>query len=217
MDLRSHRLVLRALTPRDFEVWSEVRLRCEGWLSVWEPLRSKDSGDPTRDRQAFAARCNARDRERQLGTAYAYGMFHGDRFVGEINVSNAQRGPFQSAHIGYWVDEQCAGLGLVPESLVAVFGDMFDRISLHRIEIAIIPRNRRSLRVVEKLGLRFEGTAERFLEINGVWEDHARYAITSEEWQERREELCELSFGQARSRQVDTDGAHRSSASPNQF
>jgi len=42
---------------------------------------------------------------------------------------------------------------------------------------------------MEKLDIRNEGTALRFLEINGVWEDHVRYAITIEEWEERREEL----------------------------
>jgi ribosomal-protein-alanine N-acetyltransferase len=42
---------------------------------------------------------------------------------------------------------------------------------------------------VEKLALRNEGTSERFLEINGVWEDHVRYGFTIEEWQTRREEL----------------------------
>jgi ribosomal-protein-alanine N-acetyltransferase len=31
--------------------------------------------------------------------------------------------------------------------------------------------------------------AERYLEINGVWEDHMRFAITSEEWEQRRDEL----------------------------
>jgi ribosomal-protein-alanine N-acetyltransferase len=36
--------------------------------------------------------------------------------------------------------------------------------------------------VVEKLGIRSEGVAERYLEINGVWEDHVRYALTVEEW-----------------------------------
>ena len=46
-----------------------------------------------------------------------------------------------------------------------------------------------SRRVVEKLGLRMEGIAERFLEIDGVWEDHARFAITTEEWATRRGEL----------------------------
>ena len=32
-------------------------------------------------------------------------------------------------------------------------------------------------------------TAERYLEINGIWEDHVRYAITAEEWDTRGEEL----------------------------
>jgi ribosomal-protein-alanine N-acetyltransferase len=43
--------------------------------------------------------------------------------------------------------------------------------------------------VVEKLGIRCEGLAERYLEIDGRWEDHLRFAITSEEWEERRAEL----------------------------
>ena len=43
--------------------------------------------------------------------------------------------------------------------------------------------------MVEKLNLRDEGTAVRYLEINGVWEDHVRYAITAEEWRERRMDL----------------------------
>ncbi|HEU5148977.1 MAG TPA: GNAT family protein [Iamia sp.] len=55
--------------------------------------------------------------------------------------------------------------------------------------MSIIPRNTASRRVPEKLGLRDEGTALRYLEINGVWEDHVRYAIPAEEWDARRDEL----------------------------
>jgi [ribosomal protein S5]-alanine N-acetyltransferase len=43
---------------------------------------------------------------------------------------------------------------------------------------------------MEVLGVREEGTALRYLEINGEWEDHVRYAITVEEWQARRDELA---------------------------
>ena len=42
---------------------------------------------------------------------------------------------------------------------------------------------------MEKLGIRDEGIALRYLEINGVWEDHIRYGITVEEWNDRRDEL----------------------------
>jgi ribosomal-protein-alanine N-acetyltransferase len=44
---------------------------------------------------------------------------------------------------------------------------------------------------MEKLDIRTEGVAERFLEINGTWEDHVRYGITIEEWNERREDYLE--------------------------
>ena len=52
-----------------------------------------------------------------------------------------------------------------------------------------MPRNAKSHRVAEKVGLRDEGTAARFLQIRGVWEDHVRYAITREEWDVRKPEL----------------------------
>jgi ribosomal-protein-alanine N-acetyltransferase len=65
----------------------------------------------------------------------------------------------------------------------------FDQLGLHRVEAAIVPRNARSRRVAEKLGMREEGTSERFLQIRGVWEDHVRYAITAEEWAARKREL----------------------------
>jgi ribosomal-protein-alanine N-acetyltransferase len=130
-----------------------------------------------------------RERERQLGTGFGFGIFLEGRFSGEITLSSIQRGPFQSGSIGYWVDRDLAGRGLVPEAVVVVLQFAFESLHLHRIEVAIIPRNGSSRRVVEKLALRTEGVAQGFLEINGEWEDHVRYAITSEEWAARRGEL----------------------------
>ncbi len=189
VSLQGRRITLRSLHPADFPDWQSVRLRSHAWLTPWEPRRPPGSPDVLRSRSAFAARCKARDRERQVGCGYGFGIFVGGRLCGEINLNGIQRGPFQNAYVGYWIDEAAAGNGYVPEALVMVFRFAFDDLGLHRLQIAIVPRNRPSRRVVEKLGLRCEGTAERYLEINGVWEDHLRFAITSEEWQERRSEL----------------------------
>jgi ribosomal-protein-alanine N-acetyltransferase len=195
--LFGRRVMLRPLVVSDFPAWREVRLRCGEWLTRWEPQRIAGQPDPSRDRDAFAVRCSARQRERQLGTGYGFGIFVGGDFCGEINLSAVQRGPFQSSYVGYWMDEARAGQGYVPEALVVLARFAFEDLHLHRIQIAIIPRNKASRRVVEKLGIREEGVALRYLEINGVWEDHVRYAITSEEWAERREEL-ELAWLAAR-------------------
>jgi ribosomal-protein-alanine N-acetyltransferase len=174
----------------DFPAWREVRRRNEEWLTKWEPSRLPGSPDVVEDREAFAVRCSARQRERQLGAGYGFGVFVGGVFAGEINLTSVQRGPFQSAYVGYWIDEAQAGCGYTPEALIVLARFAFQELRLHRIQIAIIPRNRASRRVVEKLKIRDEGVALQYLEINGAWEDHVRYAITSEEWIERGPELC---------------------------
>jgi ribosomal-protein-alanine N-acetyltransferase len=130
-----------------------------------------------------------RERERQLGSGFGFGIFLDGRFAGEITLSSIQRGPFQNGSIGYWIDEELAGSGLIPEAVVVLLQFSFETLRLHRIEVAIIPRNTASRRVTEKLGLRAEGVALGFLEINGEWEDHVRYAMTAEEWVVRGPEL----------------------------
>jgi len=194
LELVGRRLSLRTLTEDDYVAWHEVRDRCRDWLVPWEP-RPKGAQLPAEDRGSFAARCAIRERERQLGTGFGFGIFVGGRFAGEVTLSSIQRGPFQSGFIGYWIDEALAGQGLVPEAVVMVLHFAFEALGLHRVEISIIPRNGASLRVVEKLGLRMEGVAERFLEIDGAWEDHARFAMTTEEWEARHRELLWIWLG----------------------
>ena len=187
--LFGRRIMLRPLATSDFAAWREVRLRNEHWLVPWEPQRSTSLPDPTRDRAAFDARCAARDRERASDHAYPFGVFVDQQLAGEINLNNVTRGALQGATIGYWIDQARAGNSYISEAVVVVLRYAFEDLQLHRLEICIVPRNTNSRRVVEKLGLRHEGIAERYLEINGTWEDHVRYAITAEEWAERAPDL----------------------------
>jgi ribosomal-protein-alanine N-acetyltransferase len=187
--LFGRRIMLRPLVATDFEAWSEVRLRNGEWLTKWEPMPLITSPDPAKSRDAFTHRCAARDRERQSGNAYCMGLFVNNVFTGEVNLNSVMRGAMQSGTIGYWIDEAKAGNSYVSEAVLVLMKFAFEELRLHRMEICIVPRNANSRRVVEKLQLREEGIAERFLEINGVWEDHVRYGFTIEEWQDRRDEL----------------------------
>ncbi len=187
--LFGRRIMLRPLVATDFEAWSEVRLRNGEWLTKWEPMPLITSPDPAKSRDAFTHRCAARDRERQSGNAYCMGLFVNNVFTGEVNLNSVMRGAMQSGTIGYWIDEAKAGNSYVSEAVLVLMKFAFEELRLHRMEVCIVPRNANSRRVVEKLQLREEGVAERFLEINGVWEDHVRYGFTIEEWQDRRDEL----------------------------
>ena len=215
-ELVGRRVALRPLTEADYEAWADVRHRCKDWLLKWEPLPMPGRRDVTETRHTFGARCAAREREWQLGSGYGFGIFVNEprrpmredrtasnaargsaseglrgsrRLGGEINLSSVQRGPYQNAYVGYWIDEALAGQSYMPEALVVVARFAFEDLGLHRIQVSVIPRNVASRRVAEKVGLRNEGVAERYLQIAGVWEDHVRYAMTSEEWDERADEL----------------------------
>jgi [ribosomal protein S5]-alanine N-acetyltransferase len=189
-ELIGSRVLLRPLRVDDWDAWRDVRVRCREWLETWEPRPDPGSSDPVADREAFRARCGAWERQRHFDAAYGFGLFLADgRFAGEVSLGSVQRGPFQMGYIGYWIDEALAGHGYVPEGVVLLMRYAFDALDLHRLEAAIVPRNIASRRVAEKLGMRDEGTAVRFLQIQGVYEDHVRYAITIEEWHARQADL----------------------------
>lgn len=186
--LRGKRVFLRPLTDSDYEAWREVRIRCREWLVKWEP-RLPGNSHPEPTKSAFKARIGAAQRDREFGIGYGFGIFVNSIFVGEITLGSIQRSAFQSGTIGYWIDKAVAGKGYMPEAVVLVLQFAFENVGLHRVEINIVPFNRASLRVVEKLNIRYEGTSKDYLLIDGLWRDHARFAITEQEWWERKEEL----------------------------
>lgn len=101
--------------------------------------------------------------------------------VGQLNVSSIIHGSLSSGVLGYWIVPNVAGLGITPLAVALVCDYLFERVQLHRIEIDIRPENLASLRIVQKLGFRYEGLKERYIHINGAWRDHYVFALTAEE------------------------------------
>jgi ribosomal-protein-alanine N-acetyltransferase len=115
------------------------------------------------------------------GTAYPFVIEVSGRFAGQVTVNNIVRGSAQFGSLGYWLDREYAGRGVMPRAVALVIDHCFFTAGLHRIEIAIRPENSNSLRVVEKHGLHEVGFAPNFLHIDGAWRDHRIYAVTVEE------------------------------------
>src|SRR5690606_9006215 len=108
-------------------------------------------------------------------------MEYDGEIVAQLNIWWFSPGSLCSATIGYWVSERFAGRGITTTAVAMATDTAFDRLGLHRMEICIRPENQASLRVVRKLGFRYEGLRRRFIHIDGDWRDHHAFALTRED------------------------------------
>ena len=125
------------------------------------------------------------DADRAAGAAFAFAIVErsSGAIVGTITLSMVVRAAWQNAMLGYWVAQASGGRGYATAAVGRVVALAFDEhgLGLHRVQAGVMPRNVRSIRVLEKNGFRREGLAERYLRIAGVWEDHLLFARTAEE------------------------------------
>ncbi len=174
-------LLLRRLKLADRREWHAVRRANRDWLIPWEATVPFVEGEPHPTGGTYSDYLSALNASARAGESFMWGMFVDDRFAGQISLGSISYGSLRNAHIGYWVSREFAGRGITPTAVAMIVDYAFQELKLHRVEINIRPENRASLRVAEKLGLRFEGLRERYLHINGQWADHNAYAITVEE------------------------------------
>ncbi len=170
-------VVVRPLVRSDQAAWRRARQRSAAWLQPWDAT-VPPGGDarPT----SFPQLVRRLHRGARAGTTYPFAIEVGGQFAGQITVINIVRGSGLFASIGYWLDQEFAGRGVMPRAAALVIDHCFAH-GLHRIEVAIRPENSNSLRVVEKLDIREIGYAPKYLHIDGQWRDHRIYAVTSEE------------------------------------
>lgn len=108
--------------------------------------------------------------------------------VGVINVNDIVGGAMCSGTLGYYAFASSEGAGYMTQGLELVARRAFTRHGLHRLEANVQPENARSLRLLGRLGFRFEGVARRLMKVGRDWRDHERWALTVEDWREHAAE-----------------------------
>jgi ribosomal-protein-alanine N-acetyltransferase len=167
---------LRPLEPEDAPALLELRVRNRAFLEPWEPVRDESWYTLAAQQADIASGIEGARADRR----YALGIF-APALVGRVALNEIVRGVFGNAYLGYFVDEAVNGRGYATEAVRQAVRFGFDEAGLHRVQAAVVPRNAASVRVLEKAGFREEGYAERYICINGVWEDHRIFAVTREE------------------------------------
>lgn len=174
--LRDGATVLRPIRVRDARALEAELISSRAWLRPWEA--TSPSAPMSWDTKGSIRSLLAAARS---GAGLPFVIETEGRLAGQLNVSGMTYGSLASATIGYWVGAGFAGRGLTPTAVALAADHVFFSVGLHRMEICIRPENAPSLRVVEKLGFRYEGLRRRYIHINGDWRDHFCFALTVEE------------------------------------
>jgi ribosomal-protein-alanine N-acetyltransferase len=181
--LESGRLLVRPAGERDAPAILDYYRRNRARLEPWEPRRKPEFYTPE-----FWLRQVATDAANWADDAgYRFYLFEKSapaRVAGMAHLSNLVRGIAQYANLGYSLDGELEGRGLMREGLEALIPWAFGPLRLHRLMANYIPRNARSGALLERLGFKREGLACAYLRINGVWEDHVLTALTNPDWRE---------------------------------
>ena len=175
---QGERTTLRFPQAADKAPFQRLRRANDAHLSPWSPSRVP-ARDPCSDGDfaAMVATAQSDSMQRLLICERSDGAV-----IGVVTLSEIVRGAFQNAYLGYWLDADHQGRGYMTEALKLALGYAFEQLELHRVEANIMPSNRRSVAVVERLGFRKEGLSLRYLKLNGQWRDHERWALTVEDW-----------------------------------
>ncbi len=174
--LREGAVTIRGVRGRDARQLDRELMDNRRWLRTWEATNPR--GPMNFDVRASIRSLVANAR---AGLGLPFVIEYDREIAGQLNVSSIAWGSVSSATIGYWVAERFAGKSITPTAVALATDFCFSQLGLHRMEICIRPENDASLRVVEKLGFRYEGLRRRFIHINGDWRDHFCFALVAEE------------------------------------
>ncbi|XEC96626.1 GNAT family N-acetyltransferase [Paenibacillus tarimensis] len=181
--LYSQRLIMKILDESYAEQVLDFVLRNKGYLKEWEIHRDPQYYTINVQKQLLIDDRTNFDRG-QLFKVWIYKIDDPNRIIGSISLNNIVRGAFQSCHLGYRIDQEEQRKGYMTEAIREMIFYAFNELKLHRIEANIMPRNKASMRLVEKLGFCNEGLARKYLKINGKWEDHIHMVLLNEKIEE---------------------------------
>ncbi|MDF9824652.1 ribosomal-protein-alanine N-acetyltransferase [Breznakia sp. PF5-3] len=168
-------IYIRELTVTDIDALLSYEIKNRDFLKDTIPLKADIyytlAGQQQRLENILTCKMN------DLG--YSYGVFlkKDHTLIGTIDLFQVERGPLQSAWLGYALDKDYQGYGYTTQGVREVIEIGFNDLQLHRIEAGAMPRNEASIRVLEKTGFQKEGLSLKNVQINGKWEDHYLFAI----------------------------------------
>ncbi|AIQ35307.1 alanine acetyltransferase [Paenibacillus sp. FSL R5-0345] len=172
--LKSENIILRPFILSDAEELLLMQNKNRSFFSNYSTTRSDNYWSLEAQQELIVKR----EQNKQKDIEYYFGIYKDNsQLIGTISLFQVMRGDFQSAFIGYFLDQEHNGNGFATQSVKLIVNYAFNTLHLHRIEAGVQPHNIGSIRVLEKAGFHKEGIAIKNVRINGIWEDHQVLAI----------------------------------------
>ncbi|XAS63459.1 GNAT family N-acetyltransferase [Micrococcaceae bacterium Sec5.8] len=159
---------VRVLRVSDADAMSAAYRRNREHLAPWEPLRAEEFY--TVDGQMMSVQSKLA--LFIAGSDVPWVLTDGDAIVGLMTLSGIVRGPFLSAHLGYWVDKDYTGRGIGSAAVEFAVAAARNDLGLHRLQAATLLHNGASQKVLRRSGFSEIGVARSYLNIAGSWQDH---------------------------------------------
>lgn len=179
--LASQRLLLRMGRSEDIPAILHYYHSNKAYLEPFEPQRPANFYTA----EFWDAALHMRKKDFHIGNSIRLFIFELEQpteVVGTINLNNIMRGAFYAANLGYGLAAKKQGQGYMTEAGDRLIAYAFAELNLHRIMASYIPHNQRSANVLKRLGFEIEGTARKYLFINGKWQDHVMTSLINPNW-----------------------------------
>lgn len=177
MHIQTDRLILKEIEEHDIES-IHLMNSCE------EVEQFNTIGIPTNIKQTEALlRPIIDDKNQEARTLYGWSLRTKsvNEFVGEFGMRLSSK-KYNKAEIHFSLMPTHWGNGFGTEAAKAIIDFGFKALKLHRIEAGVAVKNKASIKLLEKIGMKREGKHRQILPIRGEWVDNYSYAILEEDW-----------------------------------
>jgi RimJ/RimL family protein N-acetyltransferase len=176
--LRTKRLLLRPFTLKDAPIVQKLagdKTIAETTLNIPHPY-------PNGLAENWISTHASRFRDNR-GAIYAITLPESRELLGSIGLVTVP--DHQRAELGYWLGRPYWNQGYTTEAARELLRFGFTELGLHRIYASHFSRNPASGRVMQKIGMQYEGTLRQHLSKWGQFEDLKLYGILQTEFSKR--------------------------------
>jgi len=177
--IETNRLHLRPIQLSDAKGIFEYRSMPEVYeYQNWKPLTIKDVQDFINEKIEKIP--NKYDTWYQL----AISIKETNQLVGDIGLHFLDPESKQ-VEIGYTLSTKQQGKGYATEAVVATIDYLFRILKKHRVTASVDPKNLKSIKLLDRIGMRKEGYFRQSIWFNHSWADDILYAVLEDEWLNR--------------------------------